>query len=92
MGDFLIPAVVLGVIALLMAAVPSVVLVRRLFLARGVTSFDCSWRPGPGMGSWAYGLARYESDRLEWYRLFALSLRPTWAAHRLPSICRAAPE
>ena len=41
-------------------------------------SFDCSLRLNRrtfGRG-WALGVARYAGDRLEWFRVFSLSIRP----------------
>jgi hypothetical protein len=34
------------------------------------------------MGNWALGVARYEQDRLDWFRLFAISLRPSRSLSR----------
>ncbi|HSN42924.1 MAG TPA: DUF2550 domain-containing protein [Propionibacteriaceae bacterium] len=52
--------------------------VRRRWLSSRGGVFDCGLRLNdttPGAG-WATGIARYESDTLEWYRVFAVSLRP----------------
>jgi hypothetical protein len=65
--------------------------VRRRVLARNPATFDCSlrrdrsgiaWlssgRSGLGRkpGGWMLGVARYEEDRLEWFRIFTLDPRP----------------
>jgi len=55
-----------------------VMLLRRRFLQRQLGSFDCSVRLDqrePGRG-WAFGVARYTGDRIEWFRAFSLSPRP----------------
>ncbi|MFL6099363.1 MAG: DUF2550 domain-containing protein [Actinomycetales bacterium] len=77
MHDLLIPlevvVAVLAVTALCLVAVVS----RRRFLTRGVGAFDCSLRFGStshGMG-WRLGVARYEADRIDWYRMFSFSPR-----------------
>jgi hypothetical protein len=60
--------------ALLLIGVAS----RRRFLARGFGGFDCSLRFGEsrtGKG-WRLGVARYEADRIDWYRVFSVSPRP----------------
>jgi hypothetical protein len=78
MHDLLIPleavVAVLVITALLLIGVVS----RRRFLTRDVGAFDCSLRLGPsatGKG-WRLGVARYESDRIDWYRVFSPSPRP----------------
>jgi len=76
MSGLIVPAVVLAVLALLVALVLGSVLIRRSVLSRGWGSFDCSLRPRHH-GAWTYGLARYEQDRLDWFRLFSFTLRPT---------------
>ncbi|MET9254472.1 DUF2550 domain-containing protein [Streptomyces sp. NPDC048182] len=53
---------------------------RRRLIQRSGGTFDCSLRwdateSGDGKG-WAYGVARYNGDRIEWYRVFSYSPRP----------------
>lgn len=54
---------------------------RRLIQRSGGT-FDCSLRwdapeEGDAAGKgWSYGVARYNGDRVEWYRVFSYSPRP----------------
>ncbi len=78
MHDLLIPleavVAVLVVTALLLFGVAS----RRRFLSRGVGAFDCSLRTGTGRvgKGWRLGVARYESDRIDWYRVFSVNPRP----------------
>jgi hypothetical protein len=69
--------------------------VRRRIIQRGA-SFDCSRRLVRrrfGRG-WMLGVARYEGDRLEWYRVFSASVRPTQVFPRevLKVVQRRAPE
>jgi hypothetical protein len=78
MDDLLIPVevvvAVLAATALLLGAVVS----RRRFLTRGVGAFDCSLRLGGSSSAngWRLGVARYEPDRIDWYRVFSASPRP----------------
>jgi hypothetical protein len=78
MDDLLIPVevvvAVLAATALLLGGVVS----RRRFLTRGVGAFDCSLRLGGGSTAkgWRLGVARYEPDRIDWFRVFSASLRP----------------
>lgn len=69
--DILAVAAIATVLVLLLLAL------RRRFIQRGA-SFDCSLRLRErrfGQG-WVLGVARYADDRLEWYRVFSVSLRP----------------
>ncbi|ARP72378.1 DUF2550 domain-containing protein [Streptomyces pluripotens] len=55
---------------------------RRRLIQRSGGTFDCSlrWdvaeRPDAGGKGWSYGVARYNGDRVEWYRVFSYALRP----------------
>jgi hypothetical protein len=77
-----LPALALLFTALLLAAllvaIVTAVLVRRHLLGRG-HGFDMAVRArrqaATGRG-WSFGVARYEEDRLEWFRTFSLSPRP----------------
>lgn len=78
MGDLLLPLEVVGGLILLLAVLVGVLVARRRFLSRLSGTFDCSLRSTtdrPGKG-WVLGLARYEADRIEWFRVFDLSPRP----------------
>lgn len=71
-------------VALLVVGFGSFV-VRRMVLARAVGTFDCSMRRDGHAhvaGRWMLGLARYERDRLDWFRFFALGLRPARSLER----------
>ncbi|WP_129842510.1 DUF2550 domain-containing protein [Streptomyces sp. RFCAC02] len=55
---------------------------RRRLIQRLGGTFDCSARFGapraggsPGKG-WLYGVARYNGDHVEWFRVFSYALRP----------------
>ena len=52
--------------------------VRRRWLSHGEATFDMSVRLGASEGArgWTLGVARYQDDSLEWFRVFSLALRP----------------
>ncbi|MDO0925699.1 DUF2550 domain-containing protein [Streptomyces sp. TG1A-8] len=55
---------------------------RRRLIQRSGGTFDCSLRwdapgkPDVGGKGWSYGVARYNGDRIEWYRVFSYAPRP----------------
>ncbi|MEC4016720.1 DUF2550 domain-containing protein [Streptomyces sp. H27-D2] len=62
---------------------------RRRLIQRSGGTFDCSLRwnvadpePEPGGKGWVYGVARYNSDRIEWFRVFSYAPRPRRALER----------
>ena len=57
-------------------------LVRLRDLAGQVGSFECAMRPTGGQ-RWMSGVASFQFDSLEWYRLVSLSTRPTRVWRRL---------
>lgn len=75
----------LGLVELTLAVVVALVVlplvglfVRRRALSQSSTVFDCAMRigeSGPAKG-WATGMARYEGDELQWFRIFSFGLRP----------------
>ncbi|WP_426567174.1 DUF2550 domain-containing protein [Angustibacter sp. McL0619] len=74
----IIPLEVVGLLLVLVVAALVGVVVRRRWLSRKVGTFDCSLRTSSssqGKG-WHLGVARYEADRIEWYRVFSVSMRP----------------
>jgi len=76
--DVLIPLEVVGALAAVFAVLVVAFVTRRRWLSRYSGTFDCSLRSGTdrlGKG-WVLGLARYEDDRIEWFRVFDLSPRP----------------
>lgn len=72
------PLALVSTVALLLLAGVVAVTVRRRLLVRRLGAFDCSARHAGR--AWSLGVARYGSDRLEWFRVFSLSPRPrsTW--------------
>jgi hypothetical protein len=76
-ADLLVPLEVVVALAVLVSAVLGGVVARRRWLRRGIGTFDCSFRTtlsAHGKG-WQLGVARYEDDRIEWFRVFAFSPR-----------------
>ncbi|HCA86463.1 MAG TPA: DUF2550 domain-containing protein [Streptomyces sp.] len=56
---------------------------RRRLIQRSGGTFDCSLRwdvaadeSEPGGKGWIYGVARYNGDRIEWFRVFSYAPRP----------------
>jgi len=77
LGDLTVGVVALAGLVSLLTLVAVVFTVRRLVLARVVGSFDCSVRVNGGRRGWSVGVARYGPDRIDWFRVFSLSLRPS---------------
>ena len=70
--------VIMGIIVVCL--LPLVLLyARRRWLSSRGGPFDCAhrMRENPPENSWALGFGRYRDDRLDWYRAFSFSLRPT---------------
>lgn len=78
MNDLVVPFEVAFGLALVLLVWVAVFVGRRRFLSRSSGTFDCSLRMStqPLGKGWVLGLARYEADRIEWFRVFALSMRP----------------
>lgn len=78
--------VVVAVIVVCLVALVALLVMRRYLLARPVGSFDCAMRirtPGAsGSAAWAPGVARYESDRLDWFPFLGLGARPAQVMRR----------
>jgi Protein of unknown function (DUF2550) len=72
------PLEVLGGLLVLFGLVIGGFVIRRHFLARSAATFDCSLRKNLERkpSGWMLGVARYEEDRLEWFRIFTLDPRP----------------
>lgn len=67
-----------GVVLLLILLYGVALVVRRRVLSRSRATFELSYRARTekaGRG-WLLGLGRYSGERLEWYRVFSLSMRP----------------
>jgi hypothetical protein len=94
-GRLVIPLTVLGVLLAFLALVIALFIFRRYVLTRDLGAFDCSLRreSGHAVGGWMLGVARYEQDRLDWFRIFTLSFRPvrTSARARLLIVDRRSP-
>jgi len=76
--ELLVSLEVAGACALLLLVSLAVVVLRRRRLSGRLGTFDCSLRrPEGGRRRWALGVARYEVDRLDWYRTFSFSPRPS---------------
>lgn len=69
---------VIGVVLLACCLVLIALVVRRHVLLRRGGTTEMSWRNE----HWSFGVARYERDRLEWFRTFSLSLRPRHCLYR----------
>jgi Protein of unknown function (DUF2550) len=84
MGGLLIPLEVVGALLLVLALFVGGVVARRRWLSRRSGSFDCSLRTTEGtLGKgWQLGVARYEEDRIEWFRVFAVTVRPNRVLQR----------
>jgi hypothetical protein len=73
---------VCGLVVVLVAAGLFVFGLRRRLIQRSGGTFDCSLRwnaPARGDTSgkgWIYGVARYNGDRVAWFRVFSYSPRP----------------
>lgn len=68
-------------VALLLAPLVCLYARRRWLSSRGGV-FDCAMRLRLDQPAWMLGLARYEGDALEWYRVFSMSPRPKLVARR----------
>ena len=73
---------VCGLVIVLVAAALFVFHLRRRLIQRSGGTFACSLRWGApeksdtsGKG-WGYGIARYNGDRIEWFRIFSYAHRP----------------
>ena len=73
---------VLGLVLVVLCALLILLVVRRRLLERVGGTVAASWRPQRGGHSlasslgWSFGVARYETDRLLWFKTFSLSPRP----------------
>ncbi|MFB9375413.1 DUF2550 domain-containing protein [Kineococcus gynurae] len=82
MRELLVSLEVAGGVALLLLLSLVVVVLRRRRLTDRYGTFDCSLRRPGQARRWALGVARYESDRLDWYRVFSFSPRPSQTLSR----------
>jgi hypothetical protein len=76
--------VLCGTVLLLVVAGLFAFGLRRRLIQRSGGTFDCSLRwdvpleenGEPGGKGWIYGVARYNGDRLDWFRVFSYAPRP----------------
>src|SRR6478735_1496318 len=73
---------VCGVVVALVVVGLFVFGLRRRLIQRSGGTFDCSLRwnvpekGDPSSKGWVYGVARYNGDRIEWFRVFSYAPRP----------------
>ncbi|MYV91552.1 DUF2550 domain-containing protein [Streptomyces sp. SID1034] len=73
---------------------------RRRLIQRSGGTFDCSLRwnlpevPDTSGKGWVYGVARYNGDRIEWFRVFSYAPRPRRVLERsaIDVVSRRVPE
>ncbi|WP_329455605.1 DUF2550 domain-containing protein [Streptomyces sp. NBC_01497] len=73
---------------------------RRRLIQRSGGTFDCSLRwdlpeqPDPSGKGWVYGVARYNGDQINWFRVFSYAPRPRRSLERsaIEVVARRAPE
>jgi hypothetical protein len=77
-GEVIAPLEVIVGLLVVFGVILGGFVVRRHVLARNPATFDCSFRPDRSRkpGGWMLGVARYEEDRLEWFRIFTIDPRP----------------
>ncbi|HST82271.1 MAG TPA: DUF2550 domain-containing protein [Kineosporiaceae bacterium] len=78
MGELIAPLEIVGGLLLLFGLIIGGFILRRRLLGRNAATFDCSLRRDRPRkpGGWMLGVARYEEDRLEWFRIFTFDPRP----------------
>lgn len=93
MGGLTVPVEIAAGLALLLAIGVVLFSARRVTLARRRGSFECSVRMVAEGRSWTVGVARYGPDRLDWFRVFSLSPRPSrcWERSRLEIVGQRVP-
>ncbi|MFI6700742.1 DUF2550 domain-containing protein [Streptomyces sp. NPDC050509] len=91
---------VCGLVVVLVAVGLFVFGLRRRLIQRSGGTFDCSLRwnvpeePDLSGKGWVYGVARYNGDRLNWFRVFSYAPRPRRTLERsaIEVLARRAPE
>jgi hypothetical protein len=85
MSDLLIPLLALLGLFLLTLLCFFILVLRRALLSRALGAFDCSLRHETirQRSGWTHGVARYEDDRLDWFRVFTVHWRPAESLSRL---------
>jgi len=79
---------ILGVVLLVVCALLLALVVRRRLLDRQGGTVDLSWRQHRAGAirrstlGWSFGVARYDGDRLLWFKTFSLAPRPQHVLRR----------
>ncbi|PVE09766.1 DUF2550 domain-containing protein [Streptomyces scopuliridis] len=89
-----------GLVVVLVAVGLFVFGLRRRLIQRSGGTFDCSLRwnvpaePDLSGKGWVYGVARYNGDRINWFRVFSYAPRPRRTLERsaIEVLSRRAPE
>ncbi len=96
MAELVVPIVAVATIAAVVVLGIGVFVLRRFVLSSALGTFDCSLRKDTAQagGGWMLGVARYEADRLDWFRIFTMNPRPgrSLARARLAILERRPPE
>lgn len=74
-----------GVVLVVLVAALSLVVLRRLILARTMGAFAClvrTGRVGRRKGPWRRGIARYDTNALQWYATLTFGLNPSLTLER----------
>jgi Protein of unknown function (DUF2550) len=84
MAHLFIPLLLLVAVLVLPVAAFGALVLRRTMLSRGLGAFDCSLRHETirRRSRWMHGVARYQDDRLDWFRVFMVRLRPAESLSR----------
>lgn len=94
-ADILVPIAALCLIALTLLAATGFLVLRRVVITRSIGTFECALKvPDRDGTSWVLGVARYEADRLDWFRVLTINPRPerSLARDRLLILERRRPE
>ena len=73
---------IVAIVAIALVLLTGGFLARLRYLAGQVGSFECAMRPAGGQ-RWLSGVASFQLDSLEWYRLVSFSTRPSRSWSRL---------
>lgn len=84
MIDMSIPVLLVG-IGVLFVVLALVLLGRQVALSRQRGAFECTLqrRGLVGRSSWQFGMMRFGTDRLRWFRAFSLRIRPEVVIRRI---------
>lgn len=66
-----------SIIVVIVFSMLTALFLRRRWLSTNGGVFDCGMRQlSKGANNWVMGIALYQNDALEWYRVFSLSFKP----------------